>query len=253
MTIIWTSSPLEQFEVQDMISLQIPIIGLNISLTNLGFYTLITVFILITLHGFANSQIIMSSRFTLFMESIYVTINTMVREQIGSINEIYLPFIYALFTFILTINLVGNIPYTFTVSTSAVVSLGISVIIWLGVTVLSMDRHRIHFFSYFVPAGTPLILVPVLVLIELISYIARAVSLGVRLFANLVSGHCLILILGGFMYSGLTNGVILFIATLIPITLFLLIVGLEIAVSFIQAYVFTILVCIYIKDSIDLH
>ncbi|KAG0138943.1 hypothetical protein CROQUDRAFT_726690 [Cronartium quercuum f. sp. fusiforme G11] len=180
-----------------------------------------------------------SNRFSLFMESIYATINTMVREQIGSRNEIYLPFIYALFTFILAINLVGNIPYTFTVATR--------------VTVLSMDRHRLHFLSYFVPAGTPLILVPVLVLIELISYIARAVSLGVRLFANLVSGHCLILILGGFLYSGLTSGAIIFIATLVPMTLFLLIVGLEIAVSFIQAYVFTILVCIYIKDSIDLH
>ena len=118
---------------------------------------------------------------------------------------------------------------------------------------LSMDRHRLHFMSYFVPAGTPLMLVPVLVIIELISYIARAVSLGVRLFANLVSGHCLILILGGFLYSGLTSGAVIFIATLVPITLFLLIVGLEIAVSFIQAYVFTILVCIYIKDSIDLH
>jgi len=255
MTLIWTSSPLEQFEVQNLISLQIPIIGLNISLTNLGFYTLITLFILMTLHmiGFAKSQIMMSNRFSLFMESMYATINTMVREQIGSRNEIYLPFIYALFTFILAINLVGNIPYTFTVATSAVVSLGISVIIWLGVTVLSMDRHRLHFMSYFVPAGTPLMLVPVLVLIELISYIARAVSLGVRLFANLVSGHCLILILGGFLYSGLTSGAVIFIATLVPITLFLLIVGLEIAVSFIQAYVFTILVCIYVKDSIDLH
>ena len=131
MMMIWTSSPLEQFEVQNLISLQIPIIGLNISLTNLGFYTLVTIFILMTLHmiGFAKSQIMVSNRFSLFMESIYATINTMVREQIGSRNEIYLPFIYALFTFILAINLVGNVPYTFTVATSAVVSLGISVII----------------------------------------------------------------------------------------------------------------------------
>lgn len=107
--------------------------------------------------------------------------------------------------------------------------------------------------SYFVPAGTPLILVPVLVIIELISYMARAVSLGVRLFANVVSGHCLMLILSGFIYAGMTSGAIMFVCTLIPITLFLIIVGLEMAVSFIQAYVFTILVCIYIKDAIDLH
>lgn len=128
MTLIWTSSPLEQFEVQNLISLQIPIIGLNISLTNLGFYTLMTIFILMTLHMIV-AQTMMSNRFSLFMESIYATINTMVREQIGSRNEMYLPFIYALFTFIIAINLVGNIPYTFTVATSAVVSLGISVII----------------------------------------------------------------------------------------------------------------------------
>ena len=105
--------------------------GLNISLTNLGFYTLITIFVLTTLHmiGYGKYQTMMSNRFSLFMECIYATLNTMVREQIGSRNEVYLPFIYALFTFILALNLVGNIPYTFTVATSAVVSLGISVII----------------------------------------------------------------------------------------------------------------------------
>ena len=105
--------------------------GLNISLTNLGFYTLITIFLLTTLHmiGFAKYQTMTSNRFSLFMESIYATINTIVREQIGSRDEVYLPFIYALFTFILALNLVGNIPYTFTVATSAVVSLGISVMI----------------------------------------------------------------------------------------------------------------------------
>ena len=125
----------------------------------------------------------------------------MTKEQIGSgpKGEIYLPFIYSLFFFILVSNLAGNVPYSFAVGTSIVVSLGLSFVIFIGVTVLGLYRHRVHFFSYFIPAGTPLALVPLLVLIELISYVARAFSLGVRLFANLVAGHTLLKILSGML------------------------------------------------------
>lgn len=178
----------------------------------------------------------------------------MVKEQIGSANEIYLPFIYSLFFFLIIANLNGNIPYGFTLGTSAVVSLGLSFSIWFGVTLLGLQKHGLHFFSYFVPAGTPLALVPVLVLIELISYIARAFSLGIRLFSNLVAGHTLLKILSGFMYPMIfSSGLIFTVLSVIPMTLFVALVGLEVMVSVLQAYVFTILTCIYIKDSIDLH
>lgn len=179
--------------------------------------------------------------------------HSIVKEQVGNKGELYLPFIYSIFFFILIANLVGNVPYSFALGTSAVVSLGLSFTIFFGVTRLAIYRHRIHFLSYFVPSGTPGRLVPLLILIELISYIARAFSLGVRLFRNLVRGHTLLKILSGILYPILTSGILLFIVTLLPLTIFIALVGLEIAVSVIQAYVFTILLTSYIKDALDLH
>ena len=131
----------------------------------------------------------------------------MVKEQLGRNNEKYLPLIYSLFFFILVSNLAGNVPYSFAVGTRAIVSLGLSFAIFLGVTILGLQIHGTHFFSYFVPTGTPLALVPLLVLIEMISYLARAFSLGVRLFANLVAGHTLLKILRGFLYPALTRSI----------------------------------------------
>ena len=175
----------------------------------------------------------------------------MVREQIG--KEIYLPFIYSLFFFILISNLTGNVPYSFTLGTSVIVSIGLSFTIWLGVTILALSIHRVKFFSYFVPSGTPLALVPLLVLIELVSYVARAVSLGVRLFANMTAGHTLMKILSTFLYQMFSSSLIIALLTLLPFALFLGIVSLEIMVSFIQAFVFTLLVASYLKDAIYLH
>jgi F-type H+-transporting ATPase subunit a len=177
----------------------------------------------------------------------------MVKSQIGSSNERYLPFIYSLFFFILISNLVGNVPYGFAVGTSVIVSLGLSFTIFMGVTILGLAKHRLHFFSFFVPAGTPVALVPMLVLIEFISYIARAFSLGVRLFANLVAGHALLKILSGLLAKLFLAGVLVAVVTLVPFAIFVALIGLEIAVSFIQAYVFSLLTCSYLKDAIDLH
>ena len=177
----------------------------------------------------------------------------MVREQIGSHNEIYLPFIYSLFFFILVGNLISNVPYSFAVTASGVVSIGLSLTIFIGVTILAFYVHGLKFFSFFVPAGTPLGLVPLLVLIELLSYSARALSLGVRLFANIVAGHTLLKILSTYLYQLFTGSLIVAVITLIPFAIFLALVGLEIAVSLIQAFVFTLLVCSYLKDAIELH
>jgi F-type H+-transporting ATPase subunit a len=131
--------------------------------------------------------------------------------------------------------------------------LGLSFTIFLGVTTLALYLHRVSFFSYFIPAGTPLALVPLLVLIETVSYFARAISLGVRLFANLTAGHTLLKILSTFLHKLFSAGVITALLTLIPFSIFLGLIGLEIAVSFIQAFVFTLLTCSYLKDAIYLH
>lgn len=253
--ITFISSPLEQFEVVPLISLNIPVVGdFVLALTNLGLYTLITVGLLVGLHVVANNGYsLVPSRWSLALEAAYATLAGMVRDQVGSRHEIYTPFIYALFMFILIANLNGNIPYGYTVTTSGIAALGLSVFIFLAVTILGLRLHGVHFFSYFVPSGTPLALVPMLCLIETVSYLARAISLGVRLWANMVAGHTLLKILATFLTKLFSAGVIVAVLTLIPFAVFVALTGLEIAVSLIQSYVFCVLVCSYLKDAIELH
>ena len=248
-------SPLSQFEVTSLIGLNAPILGhLNLTLTNLGLYSLFVLFVVVGLHYFGNNDSnLIPSKWSISLESSYASLSSMVREQVGAQSEIYLPFVYSLFFFILIGNLISNVPYSFAVTASGVVSLGLSVTIFIGVTILALSIHGIKFFSFFIPAGTPLALVPLLVLIELISYLARAVSLGVRLFANIVAGHTLLKILSTYLYKLFTGSIIVAIITLIPFTIFLALIGLELAVSLIQAFVFTLLVCSYLRDAIELH
>lgn len=249
------NSPLEQFEVTSFVGLNAPILGqFNLSLTNLGLYSLIVVFLVLGLHIIANNNHkLIPSKWSIALESAYASIHAMVRDNVGAANEIYVPFIYSLFFFVIIANLNGNVPYGFTVTTSVIVSIGLSVIIFLGVTILGLQKHGVHFFAFFIPSGTPLALVPLLVLIELISYLARAVSLGVRLFANMVAGHTLLKILSTFLAQLFTTSLLVGVVTLIPFAIFVALIGLELAVSVIQAYVFSILVCSYLKDAIDLH
>jgi len=249
------SSPLDQFEVTNLIGLNAPILGyLNLSLTNLGLYSLVVLTVILSLHIVTtNNNRIIPSKWSIALESFFTSINSMVRDQIGSANEIYLPFIYSLFVFIVISNLTGNIPYNYTVATSIIVSIGLSFTIFMGVTILALYRHRLHFFAFFVPSGTPLALVPLLVLIELVSYMARAVSLGVRLFANMTAGHTLLKILSTFLGQLFSSSILVSVLTLIPFSIFIGLIGLELAVSLIQAYVFCILTCSYIKDAVYLH
>lgn len=247
------NSPLEQFEVTSLISVIAPIFGyINISLSNIGLYSILILFIILSLHIISNNEKkILPSKWSIAIESIFTTINSMVKEQLG--KEIYLPFIYSLFFFILISNLIGNIPYSYTITTSVIVTIGLSFTILTGVTILGLYIHKFKFFSFFVPSGTPLALVPLLVLIETVSYLARALSLGIRLFANLVAGHTLLKILSSFLYNMFNAGLLAAVITLIPFTIFLSLCGLELAVSVIQAYVFTILTCTYIRDGLYLH
>ena len=199
--LIIINSPLEQFEVTNLLGLNAPIFGyLNLTLTNLALYCIIVLFLVISLHYIGNNNAkLVPSKWSIALESSFASINSMVREQIGSANELYLPFIYSLFFFILIANLTGNVPYSYTITTSIVVTLSLSFTILIGVTILGLYIHKLRFFAYFIPSGTPLALVPLLVLIELLSYSARAFSLGIRLFANMTAGHTLLKILSTFL------------------------------------------------------
>jgi F-type H+-transporting ATPase subunit a len=176
---------------------------------------------------------------------------------IGQINankgQVYFPFIYVLFMFILINNLIGMVPYSFAPTSHFILTFSLSFTIVLGATILGLSKHGLEFFSLLVPAGCPLGLLPLLVLIEFISYLARNVSLGLRLAANIVSGHMLLNILSGFTYNIMTSGIIFFFLGLLPLAFIIAFSGLEIGIAFIQAQVFVVLSCSYIKDGLDLH
>ena len=247
-------SPLDQFEVRDLLSANL-LGNVNLSLTNIGLYLTISIVIILTYSLLAsNNNKIIPNNWSISQESIYATVHGIVVSQINPTKgQIYFPFIYTLFVFILVNNLVGLVPYSFATTSHFILTFSISFTVVLGATFLGFQRHGLKFFSLFVPSGCPLALLPLLVLIEFVSYLSRNVSLGLRLAANILSGHMLLSILSGFTYNIMTNGFIFFFLGLIPLAFIIAFSGLELAIAFIQAQVFVILTCSYIKDGLDLH
>ena len=250
------TSPLDQFEIRNILSLDAAILGnAQISLTNIGLYLTIGVFLILSLNLLAtNYNKIVSNTWSISQESIYFTIHSIVTNQINGKNgQMYFPFIYTLFVFILINNLIGMIPYSFASTSHFILTFALSFTVVLGATILGFQKHGLQFFSLLVPAGCPLGLLPLLVLIEFISYLARNISLGLRLAANILSGHMLLNILAGFTYNIMTSGFIFFFLGLIPLAFIIAFSGLELGIAFIQAQVFIVLTSSYIKDGLDLH
>jgi F-type H+-transporting ATPase subunit a len=250
------TSPLDQFEIRDLLSLDAPILAnLHLSITNIGFYLTTGMTIVLVLNLLStNYNKIVSNNWSISQESIYTTIHSIVINQINSTKgQIYFPFIYSLFIFILINNLIGMIPYSFASTSHFILVFSISFTVVLGATILGFQKHGLEFFSLFVPAGCPLGLLPLLVLIEFISYLSRNVSLGLRLSANILSGHMLLNILSGFAYNIMTSGFIFFFLGLLPLAFIIAFSGLELGIAFIQAQVFVVLTSSYIKDALDLH
>jgi len=249
-------SPLDQFEIRDLITLDAPLfLNLHLSLTNITLYLLTAGFLVLILNLLTNNNNkLVSNNWSLSIETIYATIHSIVVNQINTKKgQIYFPFIYSLFLFILINNLIGMIPYSFAATSHFILTFSLSFTIVLGATILGFQIHGLQFFSLFVPAGCPLALLPLLVLIEFISYLARNVSLGLRLAANILSGHMLLNILSGFTYNIMTSGILFFFVGLLPLAFIIAFSGLELAIAFIQAQVFVVLSCSYIKDALDLH
>lgn len=177
--------------------------------------------------------------------------------MVGQINDrsgqAYFPAMYVLFAFILVNNLIGMVPFSFASTSHFLLTFSLSFTVVIGATILGFTKHGLEFFSLFVPAGCPLGLLPLLVLIETISYIARNVSLGLRLAANILSGHMLLNILSGFTYNIMCSGILFLIIGLLPLSFIIAFSGLEVGIAFIQAQVFVVLSCSYIKDTLELH
>jgi len=255
-THILVNNPLEQFEINDFVFLLAPIFGFTkLSLTNIGFYLILVFLIVLAMNLFAsNHYSLIPSRWSISQESIYGSILNLVRTSIGPQHDIYVPLIYSFFTFILVGNLLGLIPYSFTVTSQLCLALSLNVTILLAVTIIGLQRHGFGFFSFFIPQGTPLGLVPMLLCIETAAYFTRGISLGVRLVGNMLSGHLLLKLFSIFLLFCFTSGSLLLpLISPLPFLLFIVLYGLELGACFIQAYIFTVLLCMYLRDAIELH
>ena len=252
-------SPLDQFEI-------IPLIPMNIgdlyfSFTNPSLFMLLTLSLVLLLVHFVTKKgggKSVPNAWQSLVELIYDFVLNLVNEQIGglsgNVKQKFFPCILVTFTFLLFCNLQGMIPYSFTVTSHFIITLGLSFSLFIGITIVGFQRNGLHFLSFLLPAGVPLPLAPFLVLLELISYCFRALSLGIRLFANMMAGHSLVKILSGFAWTMLCmNNLFYFIGDLGPLFIVLALTGLELGVAILQAYVFTILICIYLNDAINLH
>lgn len=196
-----------------------------------------------------NLTLIPQNNWQTLLESLYSTILNVVYENAGSKNVKYFPLIFTTFMIILVCNLLGMIPYSFTVTSHLIVTFSTALAIFVGMNILGILKHGKHFLSLFFPPGAPLALALLLVIIEFVSYVFRVFSLSIRLFANLMSGHTLLKILSGFAWVTVSFWGIF----LIPIGIIFLITGLELMIACLQAYIFVVLLCIYINDAINLH
>lgn len=241
----------EQFEIIRLFPIH-PFGNLDLSFTNSSLYLLIALFIINSLIT-NNIKNIVPGRWQSVIEIIYENILNMVKENIGNVGLKYFPFLFSLFFLIAVLNVVGIVPYTFTPTAHIVVTFGLSLTIWIACTILGFINFRSNFFAMFIPIGAPMILAPFLAVIELVSYIAKAITLGVRLAANLTAGHLLFAIIAGSTWQMLTAGGFLSILSILPMLIIVFITILEMGVALIQAYVFCLLTTTYLNDTIHLH
>lgn len=238
-------SPLEQFEIKPLIEIHLG--GLDISFTNSALFMVLSVVVVtVFLLGGAGRGAVVPGRWQAAAEGVYEFIANLLRDTVGEEGRKYFPIIFTLFMFILAGNMLGMLPYSFTFTSHIIVTLAMALVVFIGVTLLGLVKHGTHFFSLFVPPGTPVFMMPLLVPIEIISYFSRPVSLSVRLFANMLAGHTLLKVLALFVP-------LMGVAGVLPLALITALTGLEILIAFLQAYVFAILTCLYINDALHLH
>ena len=241
------ANPMHQFQVHK-IGPKIEISGIDLSFTNASLFMLfsgITITLILFL-GTREKKLI-PGKMQLMSEMLYNFISKMISDTAGSKAKPYFPFIFSLFIFILACNMIGMLPYSFTVTSHIIVTLTFALFIFVGVTILGFITHGFKYLKIFFPSGVPLVLLPIISVIEIISYLSRPVSLSVRLFANMMAGHTMLKVFGGFVVSlGLIGG-------WLPLSFSVALTGLEILVAFLQAYVFAILTCIYLNDALNLH
>lgn len=239
-------NPLEQFEIHPIIELHL--FGYDISFTNSSLFmtfAFLVIFAFVML-SVCNIKLI-PGRMQAVAEMFFNMVNDMVIGTSGKKAEKFVPFILSLFAFILTANLLGMIPYSFTVTSHLAVTFGLAIFIFLGVTIIGIVKHGVKFLELFLPSGTPILMAPLMIFIELFAYLARPISLSVRLAANMTAGHIILKILASMIIMSS-----IFIKVL-PFALLTVLTGFEFFIAALQAYIFTILTCVYLNDALNLH
>ena len=239
-------SPLKQFEINTISEIEIG--GYNLSFTNSSFAMLLTVLVItLFLTLTVNSRSIIPSRMQLISEMMYNFIAQLLSDTVGDNGKRYFPFVFSLFMFVLIGNMIGMVPYQFTFTSHIIVTFALAAVVFIGVTILGFLNHGFKFFSFFIIPGVPFYMHPLLIPIEVISYLSRPISLSVRLFANMLAGHTLLKVFAGFVVT------MPFFTGAFPLAFIVALTGLEILIAFLQAYVFAILTCLYINDAYHLH
>ena len=239
-------SPLAQFEIKTLIPIKLG--EIDVSFTNSAlFMSLTLVMVTLFLVLGMRQRALVPERWQSMAELSYEFVANLLRDTVGNEGRKYFPFVFSLFMFILFGNMLGMIPYSFTFTSHVIVTFAMALTVFIGVTILGFVKHGFHFFRFFVPPGVSVVLWPLMIPIEIISYLSRPISLSVRLFANLTAGHTMLKVFAGFIISlGVVGGIL-------PFAFVVALTGLELLIAFLQAYVFTILTCFYINDSIHLH
>ena len=241
------TNPMQQFEVHK-IGPEIKIAGVDLSFTNASLFMVLSALaICLVLFLGTKEKRLIPNKMQLISELFYNFIAKMISDTAGSKAKPYFPFIFSLFMFVLFCNMLGMLPYSFTVTSHIIVTLLMAIFIFIAVTIIGFMKHGFGYLKLFVPSGVPMVLLPLITVIEIISYLSRPVSLSVRLFANMMAGHTMLKVFGGFVISlGVIGG-------WLPLSFSVALTGLEILVAFLQAYVFAILTCIYLNDALNLH
>lgn len=240
-----TIDPLHQFEIKRLIPLKLG--DLDVSFTNSSMWMVLAILsVTVFLVGGMRRRAVVPGRWQSMAEMSYEFIAGMIQENVGAKGRQFFPFIFSLFMFILFGNLLGMIPYSFTFTSHIIVTFAMAAVVFLGVTIVGFAIHGMHFLSYFVPKGVPAVMLVLMVPIEVLSYLTRPLSLSIRLFANMMAGHTMVKVFAAFT-------VMLGIFGVAPLFINVALTGFEFMVAFLQAYVFTILTCMYLNDAVHLH
>jgi F-type H+-transporting ATPase subunit a len=244
--------PLDQFKIENIIPIHIG--GVDASFTNSALFMVITVAVAaaIVILG-SRGRALVPGRWQSMAEISYEFIAGMIDDNVGHEGREYFPFIFTLFMFILLGNLLGLIPYGYSFTGQIIVTFAMAAVVFIGVTIIGIARHGWHFLSFFVPHGVPVVLLLLLVPIEVLSYLIRPFTLSIRLFANMMAGHTMLAIFAGFVAPLLLAAGAIKVTAVVPLGVDVLLIFLELLVAALQAYVFTILTCLYLRDAIHLH